>query len=336
MKVFRILFAALTLGFAGAAIADPAPGKLKGGEIYTLPQWFKASFLDFKSDVKEAREQGKHVMVFLHLDECPYCARMLKESFSSGGNRTFIEKHFDVIGVNVQGSVELTWIDGATYTERGLARRLKTSATPTIVFLDLEGNKVLQLTGYRDPPALRDALEYVQSKGYRNQSFAEHVAAQDRPAVYTFRDHAQFSNVTYLKDYKKPLAVLFEDRHCAECARFHETTLSRPDVADEMKRFLFVRLDADSSRPMVDLDGNTTTPAQWVKALDLSYRPAVVLFNEGREIFRADGRLYHFHFREALRYVSGAYYRKFDTLSQYRAAYRAELLRKGIDIDYAE
>lgn len=336
MKVLHILFATLALTVAGATVADSVPGKLKGGVVYSLPQWFKASFLDFRSDIEEARKQGKHVMVFLHLDECPYCARMLKESFVSGDSRDFMEKNFDVIGVNVQGSLEVKWIDGATYTEKALARRLKTIATPTIVFLNLDGDKVLQLTGYRDPRALRDALEYVQSKSYRSQPFAAYVAARDKPVVYTFRDHAQLSSVTYFKGYKKPLAVLFEDRHCAECARFHEKTLNHPEVLDEMRNFLFVRLDANSSKPMVDFDGNKTTPAQWVKALDLSYRPAVVLFNEGREIYRADGRLYHFHFKEALRYVSGVYYKKFDTLSQYRAVYRAELLKQGIDIDYAE
>jgi thioredoxin-related protein len=221
-------------------------------------------------------------------------------------------------------------------TQRELARHLKTFATPTIVFLNPDGDKVLQLTGYRDPRALRAALEYVQSKSYRSQPFAAYVAARGGQTVYTFRDHAQLSNVTYFNDYKKPLVVLFEDRHCTECERFHEKTLNHPDVLDEMRKFLFVRLDADSNRPMVDLEGSKTTPAEWVKALDLSYRPAVVLFNEGREIYRADGRLYHFHFMEALRYVSGTYYRQFETLAQYKAAHRAELLRKGIDIDFGE
>ncbi len=336
MKVLLVVFATLVLAVTGSMAAEPTPGKTTGGIVYSLPQWFKASFLDFGSDIEEARRQGRHVMVFLHFDECPYCARMLKESFVSGDNREFMEKNFDVIGVNVQGSLELTWVDGATYTERELARHLKTFATPTIVFLNPEGDKVLQLTGYRDPRALRDALEFVQSASYRNQPFAGYVAARDKPALYTFRDHAQLSNVTNFEGYKAPLAVLFEDRRCAECARFHEKTLNHPDVLDEMRKFRFVRLDADSNQPIVDLDGNTTTPAQWVKALDLSYRPAVVLFNEGREIYRADGRLYHFHFKEVLRYVSGAYYRQFGTLSQYKAAYRAELLKQGIDIDYAE
>jgi hypothetical protein len=86
----------------------------------------------------------------------------------------------------------------------------------------------------------------------------------------------------------------------------------------------------------VDPDGNATTPADWVKALGLSYRPATVLFNEGQEIFRVDSRLYHFHYKETLRFVSGGHYRRYDSYSQYSAARRAELLGQGIDINYAE
>ena len=336
MKSVSLFIAALMLAVAGATASDFRPGKLKGGQAYSLPQWFKLSLLDLRDDVEEARKQGKHVMVFFHLDECPYCARMIDENFVSGDRRQFIEINFDVIGINVLGSLQATWTDGASYTERALAAKLKVVATPTIVFLDPEGAKVLQLTGYRDPSALRDALEYVRSRSYRNQPFTAYVAARDAPAIYALRNHPQFSNVTYFKDYRQPLAILFEDRHCAECARFHDKTLNHPDVIAEMKKFLFVRLDAGSSQPIVDPAGKATTPARWVKVLDLSYRPAVVLFNEGREIYRVDGRLYHFHFKEALRYVSGAYYKRFDSLSRYRAAYRSELLRKGIDIDFSE
>lgn len=336
MKPISLVVAALILAVSGVAGAATAPGRMSGGEAYSLPAWFKPSFLDFRQDVAEARKQGKQVMVFLHLDECPYCARMLEENFVRGGNRAFMQKHFDVVAVNVRGSLDVKWTDGAPYTERALARHLGTFGTPTLVFLDPEGNKALQLSGYRDPRALRNALEYVQSRSYRTQPFTAYLAARDQPAVYAFRDHPQFSSVTNFTGYKGPLALLFEDRDCADCARFHDTTLNHPDVVAEMKKFRFVRLDARSDQAIIDLDGRTTTPAQWAKALDLSYRPAVVLFDEGRLIVRLDGRLYHFHFKETLRYVSGGYYKRYQNIFAYNADRREELLKQGIDINYAE
>jgi thioredoxin-related protein len=301
-----------------------------------LPSWFKPSFLDFREDVADARKQGKHVLLFLHLDDCPYCARMLQESFASGESRDFIRRHFDVIAVNVRGGLDVVWTDGATYTERTLTRRLKAYATPTLVFLGQDGTTILQLSGYRDPRALRQALAFVQTRSYRGQSFSAYLEARDKAELYVLRDHPQFAAVTNFKGYDKPLAILWEDRQCAECARFHDKTLHHPDVVAEMRKFLFVRLDADSRQPIIDLQGNATTPAQWVKTLGLTYRPALVLYDGGREIFRSDGRLYHFHFKESLRYVSGGHYKRFAGIAQYNAARRDELLKQGVRIDYGE
>ena len=336
MKTVAALLVALLLSLPNQVFAESATGVVKGGHAYVLPGWFKTSFLDFQSDAEEARGERKHVMVFMHLDECPYCSRMLDESFSAGDNSEFIRNHFDVVGVNVRGDLEVRWADGETYSERALARKLRAIATPTVVFLDPDGNRVLQLTGYRDPGAFRRALDFVESGTYRTRPFADYLAQIEQPEIYDFLHHPQLERVTYFKGYSKPLAILFEDRGCAECARFHEKTLNHPEVLEEMKRFLFVRLDADSTRLVIDVSGRKTTPAEWIKRLGLTYRPALILFNEGRPVYRVDGRLYHFHFKEALHYVSGAYYRKFDTLSEFRAAYRRDLLASGKDIDFGE
>ena len=278
---------------ASPALAQAAPGKLKGGVEFSLPAWFKPSLLVLREDVEEAHAKGRHVMLFLHLDECPYCERMLRESFARGETHDFMRRHFDV-------------------------------------------SMALRLAGYRDPGALRDALEFIQGRHYRTQAFAVWLETRDKPAVYALRDHPQFAKATDFRGYRKPLAILFEDRQCAGCARFHDKTLNHPDVLAEMRKFRFVRLDAGSRERIVAPDGTPTTPAQWAKALEFTTRPALVLYDEGREIFRFDGHLYHFHFKEALRYVSGGHHKRFPSISQYNAARRAELTRQGVDIDYAE
>ncbi len=316
--------------------ADTPRGKLMGGVAHAMPGWFKTSFLNFPEDVKEAGAAGKHVLVFLRLEECPYCARMLEENFRQGPTKEFIQKNFDVIAVDIRGGGETVWVDGKEYTETALAGQLKVVATPTIVLLGMDGKPVLQLTGYRDPPALRRALDFVQSQSYRKMTFAEYLSKQDKQTVYKFRDHPQFAKPTNFKGYQKPLAILFEDQNCGECARFHEKTLNHPDVLAEMKPFLFVRLDADSNEPIVDLAGNSTTPAKWSKALGLTYRPAVALFNEGELRNLIDNRLFHYHFKERLRYVSGRHYEIYLTTPGYNAMRREELLKQGINIDYSE
>jgi thioredoxin-related protein len=335
MKLMPYFFAVVLLISSGLMATETTPGKVTGGDIYSIPPWFKSSFMDFQEDSDEAREQGKHVMLFMHLDECTYCNKMLQENFIGGESKVLMESSFDVIGVNVRGDLEVTWIDGVTYSERELTDHLETIATPTIVFLDLDGNKVLQLNGYRDPQSFRYALDYVQSMHYRKQPFADYLLAQKKPVIYTFRTHPQITAATYLKDYDKPLAILFEDSYCVECGNFHEKTLNHPDVLDAMDAFLFVRLDASSDQLLVDIDGQLTTPAQWVKELGLTYRPALVLFNQGKEMVRADGQLYHHHLTERLRYVSEGYL-KYDTMDEFKEDYRQTLLAQGKNVDFSE
>jgi thioredoxin-related protein len=159
------LFAAFVLALAFQASAQTTAERK--GEPYMLPQWFKPSFLDFREDVAEARAEKRHVMVFFHLDDCSWCAKMLKESFESGDNRAFMEKHLDVVAVNMRGAQEAFWTDGSRHTERSLAQHLKVRGTPTLLFLGPDGAIALRLDGYRDPNALREALELVQRGDYR-------------------------------------------------------------------------------------------------------------------------------------------------------------------------
>jgi len=50
-----------------------AEGKVTGGQISKHPAWFKESFLDIAEDISEAADSDKHVMLFMHLNGCPYC-----------------------------------------------------------------------------------------------------------------------------------------------------------------------------------------------------------------------------------------------------------------------
>lgn len=336
LKIVWMLFVLLGILPAGLHAADAARGRVTGGQYYDLPNWFKASFLYLREDAQEAKQRGRHLMLFMHLDECPYCARLLQENFRSGPTREFAEKHFDVIGINIRGDKAVEWFDGKGYSERELARKLKVVATPTLVFFDPDGNVVLQLNGYRTPASLRQALEYVQGKHYRTQTLAEYVQRQKLRPVYEMRPDPRFVRMTNFKGYAKPLMILFEDKDCADCAEFHAKVLDHPEVRAELAKYKIVRLDAYSTQPIVDVDGHKTTPKAWAKELHLVYRPGVLFINEGEVRQRMDGMQWHFHFKELARYVSGKYYDQYDTFSAYNAARREEILSQGGVIDFAQ
>lgn len=337
MRTLMLLLCAALVAIDRPVLAETPPGHITGGQAHALPDWFRQSFLDFTEDVAEARKAGRHVLVFMDLDDCPYCARTLDENFREGDNKDYIQKYFDVVAVNIRGAREVTWIDGAMYTEKDLALKLKVLGTPTMVFIDpVDGKKVLQLMGYRTPATLRQALEYVHEREYRNQSLSDYIEKKQQPSVYRFRDNPRFENVTDFAHFQKPLVVIFENRSCADCNDFHSKVLNRPDVLAELKPFRVVRVDDYAETPIVDISGARTTPHGWAASLGLNYRPGVVLFNEGKEIARIEGRFYHFHFKEMLRFVSGQHYKRYDRFVDYLTDRQRTLLQQGINIDLGE
>ncbi|MDH3514209.1 MAG: thioredoxin fold domain-containing protein [Gammaproteobacteria bacterium] len=336
LKALFVMLAVTVIAMPSGMAADPPRGGITGGKSYELPDWFKKSFKFLKEDVEEATQQGRHLMLFMHLDECPYCARLLDENFRHGETREFTEKNFDVIGINIRSDNPVEWVDGNTYSERELAGNLKVKATPTMVFFDMTGKVVLQLNGYRKPAALRQALDYVHGKHYQTQTLAAYVEQQNKAAVYQFRKDPRFSEMANFKNYDKPLAVIFEDKDCVDCDEFHTKVMNHPEVLPELAKFKVVRLDAYSDAPIVDINGDKTTPKKWAQSLAIVYRPGIAMFNEGALRTRMDGMQFHFHFRELLRYVSGKYYHQYDTPSLYNAARREELLKQGVVIDYSQ
>ena len=312
--------------------AHSAEGKIQGEVAFTVPGWFKESFLEISEDISEAKENNKHVMLFMHIDRCPYCTRMLNENFIKGSNKALIKKHFDVIALNIRGDREIQWGEKTRYSEKSLARELKVHFTPTIVFLNGKGQKVYQMNGYRKASAFKHILNYVAQKQYTTLKLTDYIR-QQKESIYALRTHPLFEKMTDFSKYKEPLAVIFEDKSCAGCDEFHKEVLHHKTVLQELKKFRTIRLDAHSTKPIIDINGNRTTARDWAKKLKLDYRPGIILFDEGEEITRADGRLYHFHFKELLRYVAEGFYLKFPTYLQYLGPRQKELLKSGINID---
>ncbi|MCB1639519.1 MAG: thioredoxin fold domain-containing protein, partial [Thiothrix sp.] len=110
-------------------------GKVTGGEAYAIPDWFKQSFLDIAEDAEEAGAEGRHVMLFFHLDECPYCSRMLRESFEAEAMQALVRKSFDVIDINIKGDRQVAFDTETSLSEKELSDRLRVRSTPAILFL---------------------------------------------------------------------------------------------------------------------------------------------------------------------------------------------------------
>lgn len=312
-------------------------GKVTGGSYHEYPKWFKESFLDIGEDIEEAKEDDKHVILFLSLDFCPYCTKMLDDNFKEGAkNQEYIENNFDVIGINIKGSREIALNEDQSMTEKQYADFLKVMYTPTIIFLNQENEVVVRVNGYRSEQNFKLILDYVKNKEYKNIDLTAYLEKVKNKTFYTLTDNPMYKNITDLSKITSPLAVIFEDGSCTQCDYMYNTTYKNKDVQKEMGEFTVVRLDATSNEKIITPDGKTTTPMAWANDITLDYRPGILLFDEKKEIARIDALLYSFHFKEMFRYVSGKHYQNYPTFLDYLGPRQQELIDAGVNIDLSD
>ena len=138
-----------------------------------------------------------------------------------------MQQHFDSIEINVKGDREIAFSETVSLTEQELAGFLKIRGTPTLLLLNNDNKIVLRLSGYRSVEALQQAFNFVVQKAYLNTTFTEFKRQNMNYARYQFIEDPLIETVNNFSAIKRPVALLFEDDDCNECARFHNKLISQ-------------------------------------------------------------------------------------------------------------
>jgi len=302
------------------------------------PAWFSESLLELREDVAEAAKQGKRVMLYFGQDGCPYCKQLMEVNFRQAAIAAKARKNLVALAINIWGDREVIWTDGETTSEKRLAAKLKVQFTPTLLFLDEQGGVALRMNGYYPPHEFDAALDYVAGRMEKKVAFAEYLKSKPRPSARASLNPESFF-LPAPHDLRrapggKPLAVVFETTHCAQCDELHGVAFKRQEVLAELARFDVVRLSFSKAETLTALDGSRTDSAAWAKALGIGYVPAIVLFDpRGREAFRTEAYLRPFHLAGALEYVSSGAYTREPSFQRFLQG-RAEAMRsRGERVD---
>ncbi|MEE9309444.1 MAG: thioredoxin fold domain-containing protein [Cocleimonas sp.] len=324
------------------AESPKAVGKVLGVSSFDreMPDYFKDSFLDFREDAEEAGDAGKHMLVFADLKGCPYCAKMLKDNFETtekeGGNREYIKTNFDSIHLNIKGSRDIAFNEETEVPENELAQALQVRFTPTLLFMNANNKVVARVNGYRSPREFKQMLNFVHEKAYEKTDFPSYREAHLKDSVYTFLEHEYLTEMTDFQkgmNADKPLAIIFEDKTCDECERFHKEVLDLPETKAILSKFNFVRLDALSDKEIIDPKGDKTTASAWLKRENISYRPAMLFYAEGKKIEELTGLLKSFHFQQLISFIANKKYNQYSRWTDYGEEYSGAILQSGKDID---
>lgn len=272
------------------------------------PSWFTESLLHLPDDVAEAAKERKRVVLYFGQDGCPYCKQLMEVNFRQRAIADKMRRNYVAIALNIWGDREVTWTDGRTISEKRLAAMLKVQFTPTLIVLDDKGAVALRMNGYYPPHRFEQAM-FSSSSG------------ADRAANPALNQQPFFLSSNDPRRRGKPLLVLFETPHCAECDELHRVSFARKEVLEQIARFDVLQFTPADAPP-------------WAQGLKVAYVPTLVLLDpRGVEVLRMEAYFRPFHVAGALEYVASGAYRKEPSLQRFLQA-RAERLRsRGETVD---
>jgi thioredoxin-related protein len=320
--------------YAHPAVADSAAEFIEFDDRpleqdLVLPDWFKLSFLELKTDLDDARKAGKWgIILYFGRKDCPYCKIHLKKNWADRGIVTYTRKHFDVVAIDVRGDRQVTDYNGKVYkSEKTYAAKLRTNFTPSFLFVDVDGREVLRLTGYHPPYQFRAILEFVADKHYLYEPLRSFFARGESVSAFEeseLNENRIFSKPPYNLDRSKKaakttLAVFFEEPTCHSCNVLHAGPLKDKDIVGKFEKIKVVQLDRKSDTPVVTPSGEKLTAKQWADKLGLYYSPTIIFYDEnGEEILRIDSVIRFYRLNGVLDYILSKDYLEYATFQLWR------------------
>lgn len=306
------------------------------------PEWFKQSFLDLNEDIEEASAEDHHLMLYFYQDGCPYCKMFIENDLGQYDIAEYAQEHFDLVAINMFGSLEVTDVDGEVLPESEFAMKIRVMFTPTVLVFGEDGSVIFRMNGYYAPPRFRAAMRFISERRYTSERFVEYYGSQDKQAGSGVI-HVESSTLSgppfdfTERDPYKPLLVMFEQKECLSCDELHQDIFLRPETQEVLEKFEVVVLDIREEDPLTTPSGKETDSLNWARRLGVKVVPTQVMFDsEGKEIFRNEGYAKAFHVQSILDYVASGAYLEYNEFQRYIQVRADRLQEKGVALDLME
>ena len=159
--ITRLLVAGLL--WTGAALADPPPGY---------------PFVNFDAGLRAARESGKPIFLYFGRYGCAWCDHTNRKTFSDAALKTLYSENYVLVYVDAESGKRLTLPSGERITEAELGVRLQAFATPLFVYMTPQGDKIMQIPGFKTVQDFRDYDRYVRGGHYRQKTLLEFLGGK--------------------------------------------------------------------------------------------------------------------------------------------------------------
>ncbi|MCI0508287.1 MAG: thioredoxin fold domain-containing protein [Gammaproteobacteria bacterium] len=306
------------------------------------PQWFTNNpFNDLKEELDNARASKKHgLMILFTTQGCSYCDAFIRKSLGDAEIAALVQKNFAAIGLEIFDDAEMTDPAGVAMPIKQFAENEKAGYSPTLLFYDNNGRRILRAIGYQSPERFRVMLDYLTGGHYQKKSLRDYTAQlankqMSASAKPQLKDDPLFGKPPYMLDRSRvsadrPLLVIFEEADCQACGDFHRDVLALSEVRDILKQFDVVRFDArDTRTTVIAPDGRQMVPANFFKELDFARTPALVFYdNNGREALKTDATVLRLRMLNSMNFVLESVHEKGWIYQRYARTKSIEQLQK--------
>lgn len=138
----------------------------------TLPSWFEQKSTDINTLIKKADKIHKKVILFFDLEDCPWCEKMIKNNFSGGKLTNKTKENFIVVHISNDGK-RIVRYKNFKGSEGDFKDKMGVYFSPTMIFLDSEGNVIGKFEGYRNPYKYETILAYILSGSYKKMKYID-------------------------------------------------------------------------------------------------------------------------------------------------------------------
>lgn len=135
-------------------------------------------FVDYNTGLAAAKQSGKPIFLYFGRYGCAWCDHTNKQTFSDPALKTLYTDHYVLVYVDAESGRRVTLPTGERITEAELGVRLKAFATPLFVYLTPQGEKIVQIPGFKTVQDFRDYDRYVRGGFYKQQTLLEFLGSK--------------------------------------------------------------------------------------------------------------------------------------------------------------
>jgi len=154
MKNMKHLSIIALLLFALNVLADSGPGD--GNNRKNEIEW-----LTIEEAQQRVEAEPRKVFVDVYTDWCGWCKRMDKTTFQDEDVVSYVNENFYAVKLDAEGA-EKVMFNGQEFTEQSLARAMRVSSFPTLVFFTADFQTFQPVPGYRKADEFRKMLEMFE------------------------------------------------------------------------------------------------------------------------------------------------------------------------------